>query len=185
MSKHSLGIGNKKGAINRPSTSHTSARALRLAERRKEAFEYRLTGASYQAIGETMKIDPSTAHSYVVYWLQNLVPIEKREVVLAQEIARLDQLSNAFAHNAFEGDTAAAEMMLRISHQRARLLGLYPNDKGGGVHVNIGTGTAEDTGIQVVFQAPDRVRKLAQEYDQRAKVAKVIEGFPVADLKPL
>jgi hypothetical protein len=158
---------------------------LALAKRRQEAFDYRLQGHSYKAIAEAMKCDPSTAHSYVVYQLQNMIPIEKREQVLQQELARLDQLSSAFAHNAFEGDTAAAEMMLRISHQRARLLGLYPNDKGGGVHVNIGTGTAEDTGIQVVFQAPDRVRKLAQEYDQRAKIAKVIEGFPVADLKPL
>jgi hypothetical protein len=29
------------------------------------------------------------------------------------------------------------------------------------------------------------VRKLAEEEDRKAKVAKVIEGFPVADLKPL
>jgi hypothetical protein len=29
------------------------------------------------------------------------------------------------------------------------------------------------------------VRKLAEEEDRKAKVGKVIEGFPAADLKPL
>jgi hypothetical protein len=73
---------------------------------------------------------------------------------------------------------------LRIQHQRARYLGLY-NEKGGGqhVHFNLGGGAenAEDTGIEVHFV---HATKWGKEED-RAKVAKAIEGFPVADLKPL
>jgi hypothetical protein len=45
--------------------------------------------------------------------------------------------------------------------------------------------SAEDTGIELHFVKPDRVRRLAEEQDHKAKVTKVIEGFPVADLKPL
>jgi hypothetical protein len=45
--------------------------------------------------------------------------------------------------------------------------------------------SAEDTGVEVHFVLPNRVRKLAEEEDRKAKIAKVIEGFPVADLKPL
>jgi hypothetical protein len=115
-----------------------------------------------------------------------MVPREKAEQVLALELTRLDAMEGSIFLDAANGDIPAIDACLRIQHQRARLCGLYPDSKGGGVHVNIGTsGNAEDTGIQVVFQAPDRVRKLAAEYDQRAKVAKVNEGFPVADLKPL
>jgi hypothetical protein len=118
--------------------------------------------------------------------MKDLLPVEKREAVLQMELQRLDMMQAAVYRDADTGDIPAQEAVLKIMHQRARYLGLYPDSKGGGVHVNIGTsGNAEDTGIQVVFQAPDRVRKLAEEYDQRAKVAKVIEGFPQADLKPL
>jgi hypothetical protein len=63
------------------------------------AFEYRLSGASYVAIGEQMRIDPSTAHSYVVYCLQNLVPAEDAKEVLRQELARLDELQAAVFDN--------------------------------------------------------------------------------------
>jgi hypothetical protein len=64
------------------------------------------------------------------------------------------------------------------------------SSKAGGVHLNIGTGNnAEDTGIELRFVRPDRVRKMAEEEDRRfneaAKVAKVIEGFPEPMLKPL
>ena len=95
------------------------------------------------------------------------------------------KIGKALNCQAEDGDIHAQEAVLRIMHARARYLGLYPDAKGGGVHVNIGSSTAEDEGIQVVFVRPDRVRKLAEEEDRKAKVAKVIEGFPVADLKPL
>jgi hypothetical protein len=68
-------------------------------------------------------------------------------------------------------------------HQRARYLGLYPDSKGGGVHVNIGTGpNAESEGIQVEFV---RCVRWGRAEDDKAKIAKVVEGLPQPMLKPL
>jgi hypothetical protein len=55
-------------------------------------------------------------------------------------------------------------------------------------NINIAIGdhpNAEDTGIELHFVLPNRVRKLAEEQDRQAKVTKVIEGFPEPMLKPL
>jgi hypothetical protein len=186
MPKLSLGIGNKRGVISRPRTSYTSPRAIKQRQRQATALDFRLQGHAYDAIAKHMNCDPSTVHDLVCKALANMVPREKAEAVLQLELTRLDAMEGAIFREAANGDIPSIDACLRIQHQRARLCGLYPDSKGGGVHVNIATGgNAEDTGIQVVFQTPDRVRKLAQEYDQKAKVAKVIEGFPVADLKPL
>jgi hypothetical protein len=101
------------------------------------------------------------------------------------ELQRLDMMQAAVYRNAEDGDIHAQEAVLKIMHQRARYLGLYPDSgKGGGVHVNIGGPageSAEDTGIQVTFV---RATKWIEE-DRKAKVAKVIEGFPEPMLKPL
>jgi hypothetical protein len=65
---------------------------------------------------------------------------------------------------------------------RARYLGLFP-DKGGGVHVNIGTGpNAETEGIQVEFV---RAVRWGRAEDDKAKIAKVVERLPQPMLKPL
>jgi hypothetical protein len=72
------------------------------------------------------------------------------------ELQRLDMMQAAVYRNAEDGDIHAQEAVLKIMHQRARYLGLYPDTgKGGGVHVNIGgdpsAPNAEDTGISVYF----------------------------------
>jgi hypothetical protein len=159
MTKVSLNTGNKKGAIQRPGTSHSSPRALALAQRRKEAFDYRLQGHSYAAIGEQMKCDPSTAHSYVVHCLHNIVPAEDAKEVLRQELARLDAMQAGIYEKAISGeDNEAIHAMTRIIAMRCRLLGLFPNEKG---HLRVSIGgplgeNAEDTGIQITFVRPSK-----------------------------
>ena len=185
MPKQKLGTGNKRAVLQRPATSYTSPNAIKSQQRRATALDYRLQGHPFWKIGKALNCHPSTAQSYVVHAMKDLLPVEKREAVLQMELQRLDMMQAAVYRKAEDGDIHAQEAVLRIMHARARYLGLYPDAKGGGVHVNIGSSTAEDEGIQVVFVRPDRVRKLAEEEDRKAKVAKVIEGFPVADLKPL
>jgi hypothetical protein len=86
--------------------------------------------------------------------MKGLLPVEKREAVLQQELARLDLMQAAIYHNAQDGDIPSQEAVLKIMALRGRYLGLLDTSKGGGVHVNIGTGDAPnamDTGIQIEF----------------------------------
>jgi hypothetical protein len=188
MPKLTIGTGNKRGAISRPNTSYTSPRAIKQRQRQATALDYRLQGHAYHAIAKHMNCDPSTVHDLVVKALANMVPREKAEAVLHLELTRLDAMEAAVFRNAAEGDIPSIDACLRIQHQRCRLTGLFPDQRHGGVHVNIGgsvSENAEDTGIELHFVLPNRVKRLAEEQDRAAKAAKVIEGFPVADLKPL
>jgi hypothetical protein len=166
----------------------TSARAIQRKQREAEVLEYRLQGHDYATIGKTMHLPAQTACDYAMRAMARIVPAELPAQVLKLELQRLDQLQAAIYDNASNGETVAIETYLKISNLRCRLLNLFPNEKGGGVHVNIGTGSspsAEETGIEVRFVLPDRVKRLAAEQDRQAKVAKVIEGFPEPMLKPL
>jgi hypothetical protein len=154
--KHPLGTGAKNGVSKRPNTSYTSPRAIRLAQRRAECLDYRLQGHSYRSIGQQMHISPACAHEYVCRCLKEMVPAETAQQVLQQELAALSQMQAAIYQNATDGETASIEATLRIMAHRAKLLslGAYGNDKGGGLHVNIGgpgLESAEDTGVQVTF----------------------------------
>jgi hypothetical protein len=64
-------------------------------------------------------------------------------------------MQGAIFANAANGDIPSIDACLRIIHQRARLLGLYPSDKHHSpLHVSVGgpdAPNAEDTGIQVTF----------------------------------
>ena len=186
MPKQKLGTGNKRAVLQRPATSYTSPNAIKLQQRRATALDYRLQGHPFWKIGKALNCHPSTAQSYVVRAMKDLLPVEKREAVLQMELQRLDMMQAAVYRNAENGDIPAQEAVLKIMHQRARYLGLYPdNGKGSGVHVNIGGPvgeSAEDTGIQVTFVTATR-------WGDPAAAAKVIQGLPepmlTNKLKPL
>jgi DNA-binding NarL/FixJ family response regulator len=103
MPKQKLGTGNKRAVLQRPGTSYTSPRALRLQQRRAKALDYRLQGRSYKAIGEAMKIHPSTAQDYVIHCMRDFVPRDKAEAVLQLELERLDQMQASVYKNAASG----------------------------------------------------------------------------------
>jgi len=79
-----------------------------------------------------------------------------------------------FYPQALKGDKAAAELCLKISHQRSRICGLYPQPNMPLIAFNTGPNAESDFGIEVKFVRPDRVRKLAEEQDRR----KTIEHWP-------
>ena len=134
MPKQKLGTGNKRAVLQRPGTSYTSPNAIKLQQRRAAALDYRLQGHPFWKIGKALNCHPSTAQSYVIRAMKDLLPLEKREVILQRELARLDQMQSAVYSDAASGDIASIEITLRIMNQRARYLGLYPDSgKGGGV----------------------------------------------------
>ena len=152
MPKQKLGTGNKRAVLQRPGTSYTSPNAIKLQQRRAAALDYRLQGHAYHRIAKALGCHPSTAHDYVVKALRDMVPRETAEAVLQFEMARLDAMQGAIFANAASGDIPSIDACLRITHQRARLLGLYPNDKHNSLHVSVSDRpTAEDTGIEVSF----------------------------------
>jgi hypothetical protein len=163
----------------------TSAKAIKRKQKEAEVLTYRLAGHSFAAIGKQLSCSPDTAHRMATAAMAKIVPVETAQEVLKAELLKLDAMATGVYENAIHGEPAAIDAMLSIMRLRGRYLGLFPDGKGGGVNINIATGTAEDTGIQVVFQAPDRVRKLAEAKEREAKIAKVIEGFPQPMLKPL
>ena len=185
MPKQKLGTGNKRAVLQRPGTSYTSPRALRLQQRRAKALDYRLQGRSYKAIGEAMKIHPSTAQDYVIHCMRDFVPRDKAEAVLQLELERLDQMQASVYEHAASGDIAAIEVCLKIQNQRAKLLGLYPTDgKHPSLHVNVGGNSAavpnaEDVGIEVTFVRPDPAR-----WQDVPAPKPSIESQPVALPKP-
>ena len=155
MPKQKLGTGNKRAVLQRPKTSYTSPRVIQQRQRQAAALDFRLQGHAYHRIAKELHCHPSTAHDLVVKGLHNMVPRETAQQVLAMELARLDALLEKYQPLALRGagDKGAAELCLKISNQRCRLAGLYP-DRHGGVNVLFGNGSqpnAEDVGIEVVF----------------------------------
>jgi DNA-binding CsgD family transcriptional regulator len=133
----------------------TSARAIARKQREAEVLNYRVQGHSYQAIAEQMHIPASTAYEYAIRAMARIVPVEQAQEVLRMELARLDAMEAAIFDQAAHGEYAAIEACLKISNQRARLLGLYPAaESKPTLNLNIGgnpVGNAEDTGIEVRF----------------------------------
>src|SRR5215469_3570722 len=103
MPKQKLGTGNKRAVLQRPGTSYTSPNAIKLQQRRATALDYRLQGHPFWKIGKALNCHPSTAQSYVVRAMKDLLPVEKREAVLQMELQRLDMMQAAVYRNAEDG----------------------------------------------------------------------------------
>ena len=191
MPKQKLGTGNKRAVLQRPGTSYTSPNAIKLQQRRAAALDYRLQGHAYHRIAKALGCHPSTAHDYVVKALRDMVPRETAEAVLQLEMARLDAMQGAIFANAANGDIPSIDACLRIIHQRARLLGLYPSDKHHSpLHVSVGAPdapNAEDTGIEIRFVRPS---KWSREDTDKTVNAKLLDlpvvggGFNGGGSKP-
>src|SRR6516165_11771470 len=95
MPKQKLGTGNKRAVLQRPATSYTSPNAIKLQQRRATALDYRLQGHAYHRIAKALGCHPSTAQSYVIRAMKDMLPVEKREAVLQMELQRLDLMQAA------------------------------------------------------------------------------------------
>ena len=98
-------------------------KTVRTAELMQQALELRKQGWSYTQIGRQLGITPNRAASLVHKALSKWVS-EVAEDVRLLELQRLDALLSAYWEPALKGDGAAADRVLRIMEQRAKLLGL-------------------------------------------------------------
>jgi hypothetical protein len=136
----------------------TSARAIRLQERRAEAYRHRRDGKSYTEISALMKLPPSSAQRYVQNYLESLGPSrETLEADRQRQLDRLDDLYDRAHQRVAEGDLAAIDRCRKIVETQARLQGFIVAQHGGGFNVQINNsgpgGDAETLGIRVI--APD------------------------------
>jgi DNA-binding CsgD family transcriptional regulator len=164
-----LGTGNKKHWVQRPNTSHTSPGSIQLQQRRARALELRLAGKPFRAIAKELKCSPQTAFNYIATLMENTIPRESAAQLLTLELQRFDALLETFMPKARRGDKAAAELCLKIEHQRSRLCGLYPQPNTPLIF-NANLNAESDFGFELEFVKPDRVRKMAEEEDRRFNI---------------
>ena len=87
----------------------------------------------------------------------NALPLENAKQVLGLELRRPDSLLSAHYKNALNGDIASTAACLNVMAQRAKLLGLYPEQ--GKVSVLIAQQLAgEGAGVMPVAQIEFTVR---------------------------
>jgi hypothetical protein len=85
---------------------------------------------TFEKIAKRMACSLSQAHAYVSTALKQ-IPFEAATEVLRLELRRLDEYLAAQHGGAVRGNIAATNTALRIMHRRARLLGLYAEDRDG------------------------------------------------------
>jgi hypothetical protein len=105
--------------------SHTSPRKIALMRKMNEALALRAQGLTFRQIARKMHTSTAVAHGRVVRAL-NAVPLENARQVLALELQRLDAYLAKYHTDAILGDLHAAELALKISAHRSRLLGIIP-----------------------------------------------------------
>ncbi|KPL72270.1 hypothetical protein ADN00_15760 [Ornatilinea apprima] len=100
---------------------------LRAEERRKVVAANILAGLSYRQIADALNISIGTISNDVKKITERLEKeqVEDLSQALRLEIARLDQLLNTLWSKATNGDLSCIDRILKISDQRAKLLGLY------------------------------------------------------------
>ena len=100
-----------------------NSRAIEQAERRRQALALRLTGATFDQIGQQLGCDKSTAYRLISKEIRE-IPREEADELRTIECSRLDKLQHAVWQAAIQGDVNAVDRVLKISERRARLLGL-------------------------------------------------------------
>jgi hypothetical protein len=111
--------------------SPRSPRRVRAAQRRREALELRMAGATYQDIGEVLGVSKTRAIKAVQEALRELqdLTVEKAEELRSTELARLERLQRVVWQRAIgTADQPASDKavwrVLQIMERRAKLLGL-------------------------------------------------------------
>lgn len=96
------------------------------SERRREAFDLRKRGATYDEIGRVLGITKQAAYELVKRELDYIRANMQDDVeaVRAMELERLDRLFAGSYAQAAGGDPKALASIMRVMERRARLLGL-------------------------------------------------------------
>lgn len=106
--------------------SETQPKKLTARQREKESLDLRMTGMTYQEIGDALGITRQGAHAAVVRALEKLESDigKKAELVRKLELQRLDRLQRASWIEATRGNKDAIANILRIITMRLKLMGL-------------------------------------------------------------
>lgn len=97
------------------------------AQQARRAYELRQQGKSWWAVAEELGVSESLARQRVDDAITAAVAMaddQEKRALLAMEVGRMDALQEAYWATAVGGDVRAAELVLKISAQRAKLLGL-------------------------------------------------------------
>lgn len=103
-----------------------STRKLKALEREQKSLELRMSGATYQQIGDALGIKKQSAYGAVMRALTKLNTkiLENADQVKAMELQRLDKLYLAMYKRAITGDYGAVDRCLKIMERRAKYQGL-------------------------------------------------------------
>ena len=106
--------------------SKTSPRKLTALERENKSLELRLTGATYQQIGDALGFTKQAAYNAVIRAIGKLNDkiMENAEQVKSLELQRLDKLYTTMYRRALQGEYGAVDRCLRIMERRAKYHGL-------------------------------------------------------------
>ncbi|WP_106459593.1 hypothetical protein [Aphanothece hegewaldii] len=106
--------------------SNTKKKAIS-PSRRVKALKLRQKGVSYRDIASQLKCSLTTAYSDVKKMIDqiNQEAKEEAEMLRTLELLRLDEAQAAIWEKAISGDLKAIAVILKISDQRCKLLGLY------------------------------------------------------------
>ena len=106
--------------------SKASAARVRGADNRKRALELRKSGATYRQIGESIGISMQRAHQLVVDELECLAQLRLRNAdeLRLLELERLDMVSIPTLNKLKNGDMRAANVWIKLSESRRKLLGV-------------------------------------------------------------
>ena len=144
---------------------------LRCQERQVHALDLRRGGASYAAIGRALGVAEGSAWKLVQKALMTTLQ-EPAEAVRGLELNRLDHWLAKLQERIDEGDDRAITTALKITEQRAKLLGLY---------APVVVQSPDGAPVRFVVEVPIQASTLA---DWQAQAARVIDVKP-ADLSTL
>ena len=105
--------------------------AQQVLARRVQSWDLRVDGYSYREIAERTGVSLTTAYHDVQVAAELLDDVRKAkaERVLEVELARYDKASNALLSKVLKGEPKATMAYMRVSEQRARLLGMNAPEK--------------------------------------------------------
>jgi hypothetical protein len=181
MAKRSNAIGKRKKPPARAAASvknsYTSPSRIALQHRRNEALNYRRQGYSFAAIASQMKAPISTVHGWVVEGLYAILR-ENAQQVLKMTLEQIEEMLASIYASAAEGDLPAQQAALNLLRERARLLGLYPDERKQAVGVNL-TSDKPQTTIAVEFVMPT-----PRPEDDEPPPPRFLPAPPLRDVSP-
>lgn len=146
----------------------SAAKTIDIAERRKQALVLRRSGLSLRDIGERLGVDHKTIHEDIRVMLEASIRenVDNAETLRAMELERLDNMLLRIQPQVNNGHLGAIDRALRISEQRAKLLGLFAPVKQD-VSVKI---TWQDQAIMLIQQGELTQDKALELFDNDSEL---------------